>query len=171
MSDNSNNKSTWVSIALVALVFAGYRTITGHSLTHDLASKVSGSMQAGRPANQNRSQTTSTPNELPPAQSIDPVADQKTNSGLSDLQEQAIGFLAQAICSARLYGYTKEQVSEKMDYFIEAKQAQSSLRDWMMEPKVANVAAKLSMSSNQNCTGFDLQSSDAKDAFIMMEGL
>ena len=79
--------------------------------------------------------------------------------------------MAQTICSARLYGYTKEQVSDKIDYFIEAKQAQSSLRDWMMEPRVANVAAKLSMSSNQNCTGFDLQSSDAKDAFIMMERL
>jgi hypothetical protein len=171
MSGNTSSKSTWASVTLIALVFAGYRVISGSSLTHDLGSRTREKRESSQPVTQNQNQPASAPSELPPAAPIAQNSDPRSSQRLSDLQEKAIGFLAQTICSARLYDYTREQVDQKIDYFIEAYQAPSSLRQWMSEPRVASVAAKLSMAFSPNCNSLDADSSDAREAFRMMDSL
>jgi len=171
MPDNTNNKWTWTSIALTAMVFAGYRAITGSSMTHDIARKLGGKTERNQPIIQSRSQPSSTPEVLTQAPPIAQNSDKGPSQNISGLQEKAIGFLAQTMCSARLYDYTREQVSQKIDYFIEAYQAPSSLREWMGEPRVVSVASKLSMASSPNCNSFNLDSSDAQEAFKMMDRL
>ena len=94
----------------------------------------------------------------------------KNASRLTDLQEQAIGFLSQTICSTKRYDYTSEEVKYKVDYFIEAKNAES-IREWMTEPKVVGAASTLAMAFNSNCTNYDPESEYAKQGFRLMDNL
>ena len=94
-----------------------------------------------------------------------------TSRGISELQEQAIGYMAQTICSSRLHDYTIEQFDQKINFFIESKQAPPSLKEWMAEPRVANVAATLSMAFSPNCSNIDFNKDEAKSALRMMDEL
>lgn len=164
MSDKKG-PSGWVSIAIVAMVFAGYRVLTGSSLTRDAGRAITSSQEVQRQPDDSRGPAEQK-NGLASTQGDTPTK----GSNLTDLQEQAIGFLAQTICSTRRYDYTPEQAKNKIDYFIKAKDAES-IREWMMEPKVANVASTMSMAFNTSCTNFDPESEDAKRAFKLMSNL
>lgn len=161
MTKKSDSSYTWIGVVIVGLVFGGYKAMTGRSVTVDLSRSVSGVGNEQKEAVQ----------PIKPALTTDTKnTDQAQPGTLTDLQEQAIGFLAQTICSTRKYGYSPEEARSKIDYFVKAKDAEE-IREWMMLPKVASAASTLSLAFNQNCTDFDAQSEYAKKAFRMMNSL
>lgn len=165
--DMSGEKGSygWVSIAIVVMVFAGYRVLTGSSLTRDAGRAITSSQEVQRQPD-NSTVIAAQKNESTSSQ--EDTSDKGSN--LTDLQEQAIGFLAQTICSTKRYNYTPEQGKYKIDYFIEAKDAES-IREWMMEPKVVSAASTLSMAFNTNCTNLDPESEYTKRALSLMRNL
>ena len=171
----------WVPIIVVSALFGGYRALTGNSLTRDAGRAISSSQASYEQPVQSRDITTEGNGS---AESKGTVSEEggryrflesspsaPTNaSRLTDLQEQAIGFLAQTMCSTRRYDYTPEQVKYKADYFIEAKDAES-IRGWMTEPKTVSAASIFAMAFNTNRTNFDPSSEYTKRAFRLMDNL
>ncbi|CAK6690358.1 hypothetical protein OGCDGJMD_00815 [Cyanobium usitatum str. Tous] len=171
----------WVPIIAVSALFGGYRALTGSSLTRDAGIAISSSQASYEQPVKSRDLTTKRNGSAESKGAVSEVEGRyrflesspsaPTNaSRLTDLQEQAIGFLAQTICSARRYDYTPEEVKYKVDYFIEAKNAES-IREWMTEPKVVGAASTLAMAFNSNCTNYDPESEYAKQGFRLMDNL
>lgn len=151
----------------IILIFSGLKELTGKSLSSTVATPVSSSLKpqssqgTGNAANADRGE------ELT---NISQKDDYQTASNLSDLQEKAIGFLAQTICSTRRHDYNRDQVAVKIKMLLEACNSED-LREWILQPRVAAVASTLSLAMSANCNKNNINDESAKRAFGMMDAL